>query len=1086
MIGSHLAAIGANSEEDGIALFEMSPTLVGEGRVGSALGVSVALSAGVAADVSYQWMSFGVPIAGAVEALYTVDAADDLAELCCQVTATLGETVQVLHSDSTIARHVAPTGPTELPDEVFDSYSGPETIDISTAFTGQDLSFSVMGGTGAAIDAEMGVLTLETDHGASAISLMVSASNSGGVWSASLEVAFEEPPQANQVLDFSAADTGLINDIHGLPQGSLDDAGIWFSTMAYYDGVEFGNKCVIGLADPTVGDVYLQIRSSASALRNGGATETLEAFDFLTLPGWYLVTTRLWRDLSGKVRCQMWRNELVSAQADFGNTFDLTPFSRLGWSLTPDTTPDFGGYKLSNLAWGTGDPSAYHAAVYNAGQFVDPLFYDFDADTVAVLVGYEDGTRESTQVGALDADEVSADWTALGTVAWVDIVPGYAGGEFGAVSSLMTASTSAAATFSVISTLPLGDWDAPVVDLSKVDLWVRKGFGSAAIVDAAVTAEGRVATATFTLSRALYASEVVMCALDASWLYDNAQNKSGRVSEVEIENISTQTAPAAVMGLSNADVSFDFDQPYQAGLTADGVMWVLDPGTGVTIVNKYPLQSTLEQGGTQRTIHGTMKNPQRRGDNMQGYSGYGGYTHFQRYDPTLTVSFPQTLSPDETLIGVRNNLEYATANGGRMAGTTTRAVNILSYQGLIVVDAVPGQNDFAPSVVGYEAGSRPPWRHVDVEAIAASLPVGYDTTSMDKPDFEVLLNRIERFHPALFQFSQVEMKREMTPSGFTKGDGYGTNFISTTGSVMLLLLSNESTLAQRVRAVRMIIHHYRQWYGLGRMSSDGGHNQGVWGFLVLGDYWANAGAGLGTLIADTGGNEQSVFQIQDQAMLDIMTVPHTGGAANSDRPKFLELTEITSIDGNQITLERIDALNQDNTDTRNAVRASSGQNLTRPSDGYSVAFTGHNDNKSSANFGALTVADASQLAVGDTVHISAPWQQQIGDYEWIIRMTNGFSEYSASYETVYRGLNQWSAQVMAVQALGLMHPSFDPIKGYVELANTVGAPTVGNDFPPHHNTFVYADNEPASGTSQWVKQFWGLHWTMIKTVPQHF
>lgn len=1082
MIGSHLAAMGANSEADGIALFEMSPTLVGEGRIGSALSVSVALSAAFPADhVSYQWMSFGTPIAGAVGAQYTVDAADDLAELCCQVTATRGDTVQVLHSESVIARHVAPTGSATLPDEVFASYSGPETIDISTAFAGQDLSFSVMGGTGAAMDAEMGLLTLETDHGNPVVDLMVSASNSGGVWSASLKVAFEEPPQANQVLDFSAADTGLINDAHGLPPGDVSAEGIWFSTMVYFDGVEFGNKRVVGLADPAVGDVYIQIQPSASALRNGGATETLDAFDFLTLPGWYLVTSRLWRDLSGKARCQMWRNELVSAQADFGNTFDLTPFSRLGWSLTPDSTPDFGGYKLSNLAWGTGDPSAYHAAIYNGGQFVDPLFYDFDADPGAVLVGYEDGTRESTQTDPLDPDEVSADWTALGTVAWVDIVPGYAGGEFGSVSSLLTASSSAVATFSVVSTLPMGDWDAPVVDLSKVDLWVRKGFGSAAIVDATVTAEEGVATATFTLSRALFASEIVVCALDASWLYDNAQNKSGRVSEVEIENTSTQAAPAMVMGLSNDDVSFDFDQLYQGGLTADGVMWVLDPGTGVTVVNKYPLQGTGVKNGVDRVTNGTMKNPQRRSDNLQGYSSFGGFTHLERYDPALSVSFPISLGVNETLIGVRNNLEYETANGGRDG----HPVNILSYQGLIVVDAVPGQNDFAPPLVGYEAGLRPSWRHVDVEAIAASLPVGYDTTGMDKPDFEVLLTRIERFHPALFQFSQVEMKREMTPSGFTKGDGYGTNFISTTGSVMLMLLSTESTLAQRVRAVRMIVHHYRQWYGLGRMSSDGGHNQGVWGFLVLGDYWANAGAGLGTLIADTGGNEQSVFQITDQAMLDIMTTPHTGGGANSDRPEFLELTEITSIDGNQITFERIDALNQDNTDTRNAARASSGQNLTRPSDGYSVAFTGHNDNRNSANFGALTVADASQLAVGDVVHISAPWEQQIGDFEWTIR-AGDFSQYSASFETVYRGLNQWSAQVLAVQALGLMHPSFDPIRGYVELANTGGGPTAGNDFPTHHNTFVYADNEPASGTSQWVKQFWGLHWTLIKTVPQNF
>lgn len=1071
MIGSHLLAMGVSSEDDSIVLFDVPPMLLGQGEIGADLNVSMGLAQNVLSqNVRYQWFLSGAPITGATDAVYTVEPVCDLAEVMCEVTATLGEASQSLQTGPVTAHYAAPRGPAALMDEVLDSNSGLQVIDVSTAVTGQNLSFSVSGNTSATVDVDTGLVAVETDQGQSFLDLNVTASNSGGVWSASLHIALEEPPQPTQVLDFSSSSTGLATDAHGLPGGDIDAAGIWMSTMVYIEDVSAPQQTLMALAQSDVGSVYIQVQPSQIKMRRGGGDRNLNAFDAPTSPGWYLVTARMWRNLSGDVQYQMWRNELESSRATFDGNINVDALDRLGWSMSPDSSPTFGANKMSALAWGTGDPFGYHQAVYNNGQFTDPLFYDFSSDALTDLVGYEDGAREDTAVEPLSVEEMSGAWAQFGRPRWANISPAYAAGETGVFTAVTVTSSGAVAEFVTTVTLPSAAWSDPVADISKAKIWAHKGFGSIEIVSASVTTEASVATVSFMLSRDVFAEEILLSGFRASWLSDAVGNTSGHMKEMTVDNVSTSVAPVAVLGLSNGDVSFDFAQPYPAGVSDDGIMWVVDAGLGVEITQKHPLKGEAPQGTTTRIVNGTMKNPLRRDDNMQGYGSIGSEAH-NRFDPALAIDFPQVLRAGESLIGVKNNLLPTSENGGR----GSHPVNIEQYQGLIVTDFIPGQNDFAPALVGYNDVTRPSWRTIDVAAIAAGLPDGYDTSSFDKPDFDIVLERIERLHPALFQFSQVEMKREMTPAGFTNQDGYGVNFIATTSSVLLLLLSNESSLAQRERAVRWIVHHYMQWYGVGSLYSDGGHNQGAWGFLVLGDYWANGGMGLPTLMQDVRGNENTVFKIADQAQLDVLTLPHDG--TDTGLPDYNRLSDISSVTGSQITLSRIDGLS--NSNMRDATRALGNLVVVRPSDGVEARVTDYDDGT-----GELTLSPVEHgFSIGDTVYCRAPWVPQIGDYDWSI---GGLRGYSPSSNASYRRLNQWSAQVMAVRALGLMHPNFDAIQGYVELANTVGAPTADNDFPSHHSRFVYGPNEAASGTSNWVQQFWSANWGTIKTVRQLF
>lgn len=77
-----------------------------------------------------------------------------------------------------------------------------------------------------------------------------------------------------------------------------------------------------------------------------------------------------------------------------------------------------------------------------------------------------------------------------------------------------------------------------------------------------------------------------------------------------------------------------------------------------------------------------------------------------------------------------------------------------------------------------------------------------------------------------------------------------------------------------------------------------------------------------------------------------------------------------------------------------------------------------------------------------------------------------------SHLSNYRNLNKWSGQGMALQALGLVHPSHAKTIQYIVRANTSGEPA-GYDYPAHHSTFYYQNGEQFN----WDRDFWNDHWS---------
>lgn len=1073
MIGAQVSTSAMMVTDSIVAIFGEVPVLVGDGRIGSELRVAVTFADDVTPhSVSYQWYGAGALLADETGPTLAVGASLDETALKCVVSAGLAGRVETVETIPVVARHTAPTGPVDLPEEIFDLNSGMQQIDVSGAFTGSDLSYALAGATGVDIDPVTGLLTVQTNRGEGLLELTISARNSGGVWSARLSVTLEEQPQADQVLDLTATDTALTLEDPGFPQSDIDGIGIWISAFVFYPGSGEANPRLAGLANSSSGANYIDIRTSSVALRNGGATFSLPNLDTLTLPGWYLVTARIWKNLAGDTAFILHRNDGVSETGIYRGNFSIATFNRLGWGMLPDTTPKYGSAHSTGMAWGRGDPLAYHTAIYDGGAFKDPASYDFDADSGVVLLGYEAGAKLNDGGVTLEAATLTQNWNLQGSPRWADLPPPYVGGAFGSLESLAIAPTATGETFEVVTDLFAGAWGVATVELSRVTLWASRGYGSLSVTGASVATDGPLATVTFTLSRRVFVGEEIRVQLDDAWITDNARNRGSGTIATSVTNLSQSPVPDRVSGLSHGQVAFDFAAPYEAGITADGIMWARDDGNGVNIARKLPAQSSLTQGGAERVIHGTMQNPQRRSDNVQGYTSVGTEAD-DRFDPALAVDFPVTLVVNESLVGTVGNVSPFALHGGRSG----HPVNIAEYQGLIVTDFVPGPDDFPPPLVGYDASNRPAWASTDVSAIAASLPAGYDTTGFDRPDPEIVINRIDRFHPSLLQFGQVEMKREMTPGGFTNADGYGVNFIATTTSALLMLVDAATGAQQRERIVRCIVHHYRQWYGVGKLSANGGHNQGALGFLVLGDYWINGGVGIPTMLEDMGGNESKAFRIANQAELERITLPHD---ATPGWPRFSQRSTLSSVNGNQITIERMSGLR--GSTLRDATRELGKLILVRETDGAEAAIVDYDDDT-----GVLSLAaNGHGFSVGDPIYCKAPWTQAVGDYEWVIRTSNGMEEYTPSRNAVYRNLNQWSGEVLAMRALGLIHPSMDAVQGYVELANASDLPTPENDFPDAHVTFVYGEDEPASGASRWARSFWNTHWDTVRAVPQLF
>ena len=175
------------------------PALVGTGRIGATLAVDPGDWTG-ADRLAFAWLKDGAPILGAEGPAYAPGAADDRARLACRIAAfgPGGRSTAQTPEITIIFPQPLLVGP--LPDLDYTQGTGPHIVDISPFFLGNSLSFSVTG-DGVAVDPATGVVSISATALLSGVSVLVTASNSGGAAESRfrLTVAAEAPVVAAPV-----------------------------------------------------------------------------------------------------------------------------------------------------------------------------------------------------------------------------------------------------------------------------------------------------------------------------------------------------------------------------------------------------------------------------------------------------------------------------------------------------------------------------------------------------------------------------------------------------------------------------------------------------------------------------------------------------------------------------------------------------------------------------------------------------------------------------------------------------------------------------------------------------------------------
>ena len=398
-------------------------------------------------------------------------------------------------------------------------------------------------------------------------------------------------------------------------------------------------------------------------------------------------------------------------------------------------------------------------------------------------------------------------------------------------------------------------------------------------------------------------------------------------------------------------------------------------------------------------------------------------------------------------------------------GTRRHPVWTLQYAGLVALPRAPAQDEIAPPLVAPDGrAARRVARRLDAAAIAAGLPA-YSTRGHARPSAAETLGRIGRFNPIVAQIRAVESRRRLTPAGWTHQDGYGLKMAETMNAAGLTLIGDDP---DKTALVRWICHHAIQWTealtaGRGRsLFPAGGQNEGLLLPLASGNVWLGRAEILARLPALVGTNELAQTYILDAATLALYE-PHD----DPSRPLVAKRKTVTAASGRRASFAGLAYPEWWQNLT--------GLELVRERDGAAALVLKSRSDKSNVRHVTLAAALRPPLAPGDVVHFRAAYPRRPGDAEWAL---NGAAAPTGNPAPAanYRTLNRWTGQMLAIKALGHMHPAFAAFEAYVARANAPADPTAEGDFPDHHSTF----SRPDGSKLGWDARFWRDHWPAIR------
>jgi len=307
--------------------------------------------------------------------------------------------------------------------------------------------------------------------------------------------------------------------------------------------------------------------------------------------------------------------------------------------------------------------------------------------------------------------------------------------------------------------------------------------------------------------------------------------------------------------ITQFDITWTFDEPYEYGQFANGDYWVVGP---VTITQISPLSANTSG----RIINGSMINPSPQNGSSQGYDSAMSAT---TYVPTMNVARPneQDLSVGNPLI-VQNDSSLVSSismsEAGHRPQLQTAAI-------LTVLDSAPSESSFRPSFSGDDKSVAYNTNQIDWSLLAQLTPVS------ETPSLTTVANYFER--PWIDHIPGY-VGREHHPEDNMPDYGRELSTQVGIGALMLHLdFSNAEKETLLIRYLQLGI----DWYGIVQdggnvnWSPNGGHASGrKWPIVFAGlmldvNEMVNIGPGDGSGTVYFGEDAQTFYVAQDDVDL---------------------------------------------------------------------------------------------------------------------------------------------------------------------------------------------------------------------------
>lgn len=522
-----------------------------------------------------------------------------------------------------------------------------------------------------------------------------------------------------------------------------------------------------------------------------------------------------------------------------------------------------------------------HGAGWNS-NYLEPFWTQCDFATVGV-----DGARITlsgdSQVLSGESPTLSADVGAFDDGINTSLV---ASDVSATNNSTQTAETSIdissitltdTDTMAIVLTASSVCWGTLTFDVNDINVWAVSGYGHPGIATSSVSGDGTLtATVTLNFDRTIKTNEIIDLETLTGWLAcsrGNTGKVDWRIRGADLSNGASP--PATTTTVSHERTSITLGSAATVGFYLDGVPYIVDSGGGNTITAETPTRTTFDTDA----VHGAAHNPAFW--NTQPFD-----QRASGYNASNLPSLPVSVDAGDSYVKAysQSDADYTSIDGASVSWPS----HIRSFGCYHFASSIPGATEIAPPVWGYDGAEARPTLTIDVSTILASLPSktltglsdsgGTPRTAPDKTDS---INRI--CQPNIGRVcGENDFSRHLVPTYFTSAEGYGQDQSQAMSNMMVHIMGDEATNAEKIFMIKWLAHHGSQLYWSQNnrgthIPENGGLEQGYLAAVVAALNWTGNTGELSTLQSVLGMNELRQTYAWTQTDIDRYNNLHQAG-----------------------------------------------------------------------------------------------------------------------------------------------------------------------------------------------------------------